>query len=204
MSDKESKKETKPSDLDSKISVEIDKIVEICEKIPSIYRISCFEILLKSKLSGVKPLPTTPEPSPESPPVKEKETTFEVPIDVRAFLSQFELDESVITKLFLIENKEIRPKFTISTTVKSKAQLQVALLLALENSIKNPANKFEFASEDVRERCRDLAILDGPNFATHFKNNKKLFKSLSDLEKISLSPDGKSELAEVISQITNG
>ena len=95
-------------------------------------------------------------------------------------------------------------KFSISVTVKSKAQLQVALLLALENSIKNPNNKFEFASEDVRERCRDHAVLDTKNFTNHFKNNKKMFKSLTDLEKISLSPDGKSELAEIITQITNG
>jgi len=201
MSDEPSQEDTTENE-DSEISIEIKKIVDICEQIPQIYRNSCFEILLKSRLGGVSSIQKPAKPI--EPRLVEEESTFELPIDVRAFLSQFELDESAIQKLFLIENKEIRPKFTISTTIKSKAQMQVALLLALENSIKNPSVKFEFASEDVRERCRDHTVLDAPNFTKHFKNNKKLFKSLSDLENISLSPDGKSELAETISQIING
>ena len=181
-------------------------MIEICEQIPEPYRTSCFEILLKSRMGGTqtlqKPIDQTPVQTPDS--TTEPENEFEIPIDVRAFLSQFDLDESVIQKLFLIQNKEIRPKFTIKTVKKSKAQIQIALLLALENAIKNPSNKFEFAAEDVRSRCRDRSVYDQPNFVTHFKNHKKLFKSLTDTEKISLSADGKSELAETISQIING
>jgi len=204
MSEEESKKETKSENEDSEISVEINKIIDICEKIPKTYQNSCFEILLKARLDGVQSIPPKTVPPPKYKPPMEKDSTFEIPIDVRAFLSQYGIDESYIQKLFLIENKEVRPKFSIPTTKKSKAQLQIALLLALENSIKNPDNKFEFALEDVRERCRDRAVLDSGNFITHFRNNKKLFKSLTDLEKISLSPDGKSELAEIITQIVNG
>ena len=81
--------------------------------------------------------------------------------------------------------------------------MQVALLLALENAIKNPQNVFEFSDEEARTRCKDYAIHDKGNFKAHFKNNKKLFKPLTDFKKISLSPDGKSELADIISQIVN-
>ena len=204
MSETPSNKEKNQQKDGSEIENVIKTIIEICEKIPEPYRKSCFEILLNAKLRGIKPTPQKIEEVHEENLDTKQERGFEIPIDVRAFLSQFGLDENHIKKLFLIDNKEIRQKFNISTTKKSKAQIQIALLLALENSIKNPNTKFEFASEEVRQRCRDHGVYDPPNFTTHFKNNQKLFKSLEDLEKISLSPEGKSELADTISQISNG
>ena len=204
MNKEQSDKEVDSKNRDLRLSASINQIIEICEKIPQTYRNSCFEILLKAKLqeSDKRSSQKTVSPQAEDPPQK-MNTTFEVSIDVRAFLSQFNLDESIIQELFIIDDQQIRPKFTISTTAKSKAQLQIALLLALENAIKNPQNMFEFSSEDVRTRCKDRTVIDSHNFKAHFKNNKKFFKSLTDFEKISLSPDGKSELADVISQIVN-
>ena len=187
-----------------KLSASINQIIEICEKIPQTYRNSCFEILLKAKLQESDKKTSQKVESPQTIDSPQKANTmFEIPIDVRAFLSQFDLDESIIQELFVFDNQEIRTKFKISTVIKSKAQLQVALLLALENAIKIPQNMFEFSSEDVKIRCKDYAVYDFRNFKNNFKNKRKLFKSLTDFEKISLSPDGKSELADIISQIVN-
>ena len=102
-----------------------------------------------------------------------------------------------------MQEGEIRHIYKISTTTKSKAQIEAALLMALENTIKDPNKKFEFSSEQVRQRCVDLQLYDMKNFATHFKNNEKYFKSLDDLEHIVLSAEGKAELAETINQIIN-
>ena len=197
-------KETDSKNKDLKLSASINQIIEICEKILPTYRNSCFEILLKAKLqeSDKRLFQKTESPQTENLPQKVN-AALEIPIDVRAFLSQFNINESIIQELFVFDNQEIRTKFKISSIIKSKAQLQVALLLALENAIKNPQNAFEFSYEDAKTRCQDRAIYDIKNFKNHFKNNKKLFKSLTDVNKVSLSPDGKSELADIISQITN-
>ena len=198
------KKEPGLKSKDLKLFATISQIIEICEKIPPIYRNTCFEILLKARLQESDKTSFKKINSLQMEDLSQTtNSTFELPINVRAFLSQFSLDESIIQKLFIIDNKEIRTKFQITTTIKSKAQLHVALLLALENAIKNSQNTFEFSSEDVRTRCRDHAVFDPKNFKNHFKNNKKLFKPLTDFEKIFLSPDGKSELADIISQVTN-
>ncbi len=178
-------------ELESKIK----EFVEIAEKLPDKYREKCFEVLLNNFLTGAK----TPQKSMENveiatqPPAKK----FIIPIDVRAFLQQYNLPEDTITKLFLIEGEEIRLIYSIRTTKKSDAQIQLALLTALENAMK-PGGKFEFSYEVVRQKCRDQGVYDQPNFKAHFKNNKKLFKNISDEEHIELSPDGKAELAETI------
>lgn len=50
----------------------------------------------------------------------------------------------------------------------------------------------------MRQRCKDKLIYDSANFNAHFKNNEKYFKGLNDKEHIELSPEGLTELAEVI------
>ena len=204
MNNEQLNEEVNSKSVDSKLTTSINQIIEICEKIPQTYRNSCFEILLNAKLQeSDKRTSQKTESFQTEDPSQKANTTSEIPIDVRAFLSQFDLDQSIIQELFMFDNQEIWAKYKISTIVKSKAQLQVALLLALENTIKIPQNIFEFSSEDVKTRCKDHAVYDSRNFKNNFKNNKKLFKSLTDFKKISLSPDGKSELADIMSQIVN-
>ncbi len=176
----------------------IKEFVEISEKLPERYRDRCFEVLLTNFLSDVK----TPEeivrkiePVPPEPPKK-----LVIPIDVRAFLQQYNISEDIISKLFITDGNEIRPVYIIKTVKKSEAQIQVALLTALENALKQ-GGRFEFSQEVIRGRCKDRAVYDEPNFKAHFKNNKKLFKDLTDEDSIELSPEGKTELAEVISAI---
>ena len=203
MNEEQLSSDLKSNNQDLELFTLINQIIEFCDKIPQTYRNSCFEILLKAKLqeSNKELFQKKLSYKIDSPP--KVNTTFKIPIDVSAFLSQYNLDESVIRKIFVIDGQEIRAKFQILTIVKSKAQMQVALLLALENTLKNHPSKFEFSAEDVRKRCHEHAVYDSPNFKTHFRNNSKLFKSLTNFEKISLSSDGKSELAEIISQMVN-
>jgi len=179
---------------------EIEEIVKICESIPEIYRVKCFEYLLNNLIFSKAKQDLVEKPTDKSKPISK----FQLPIDVRALFSQYSIDDAVIPKLFFIEGDEIRPIYNIKTITKSKAQIEVSLLIALENTLIDPNKKFEFSADDVRQRCIDLKLYDLPNFAKHFKKNKKYFKSLDDLEHISISPDGKAELAEIINKMTNG
>jgi len=145
-------------------------------------------------------LATKPEIEEEKPEVETEE--FLVPIDVRAFLQTYSIPEETLQKLFLVEEKEVRPIYKITTTKKSTAQIQIALLSALENAMRGQGNKFEFSMENVRSQCKNRQVYDAGNFRTHFKNNQGFFKSLDDGEHVELSAEGQTELAEVILTVT--
>ena len=191
-------KETVASKNSDKIVDEIRQIIEIVEKIPEYYREKAFEVLLNTKLAG-KPLQfETPIFEIKHEPITTGK--FIIPIDVKAFLQQFNLPEELLQRLFFMQDSEVRPVYQIKTTKKARSQIQVSLLVALENALKG--GKYEFGTEIIRTRCQELKCYSGTNFQANFKNNKSLFKSLDDPEHIELSPDGKVELAEVISEIT--
>jgi len=179
----------------------IKEYIDIAEKFLEPYRQKIFEILLTDYLRGAhapQEAPTKVEVTP--PPVPKK---YVIPIGVRAFLQQYSVPEDRIQKLFLIdtEGEEIQPIYHLKTTVVADAQIQLALLTALENALKLE-RKFEFSVEAVRERCKELRLYDAPNFNAIFKRKSDFFKSLKDEEHVELSPDGKAELAEVILAIT--
>lgn len=184
-----------PEELEAKLK----EFVEIAEKLPEKYREKCFEVLLDNFLKTGKTSEKEPVTGNDAPPVPTIQKKFIIPIDVRAFLQQYNIPEDNIQKLFIMEGEEIRSVYTIKTTVKSDAQIQLALLTSLENALKQ--GKFEFGIENVRARCKDRAVYDTINFKTHFKNNKKFFKDLSNDEHVELSPDGKAELADIILEI---
>lgn len=182
----------------SELETKIKEIVKICEAIPTDYRVKCFEYLMENIV-----YPTGKKIEAEKIPETIQEEKISLSIDVRAFLSQYTVNNDAIGKLFLMDKGEIRHRYTIATTKKSVAQMQVALLMALENTLMNPNRKFEFSSEEVRQRCIDFQCYDLANFSANFKNRKNLFKSLDDLEHIALSAEGKAELAETMNQIIN-
>lgn len=182
---------------------DFDKIakqaVALADKLPEKYQQKGFEIFLTTLLGGgpiASQIPTSATEGEQKPP---KATAFTIPIDVRAFLQQFNVPEENLEKLFLMSGTEIRPRYRIETTKKSTAQIQVAVLTALENALRG--GKFEFGWEDVKQRCTDLGVIDTGNFRNHFNNNKRLFKSLQDHEHIEISADGKAELAEAIVEL---
>jgi hypothetical protein len=72
-------------------------------------------------------------------------------------------------------------------------------MLTLENAILN--GQFQVEVEALRSRCVEQKIYDQSNFTNNIKNNAKLFKSIDNEQPLSLSPDGKSELAELLEQL---
>jgi hypothetical protein len=179
----------------------ICEIIDLAEELDERYREKCFEILLNFYLHGTKL--STEASSEETQTDGERNDDreeFLLPIDVRAFLQQNRISEEIIDKLFLIQKDAIRPIYKITTTKKAKAQIQIALLTALENIIRKQGNKLEFSVEDVRKRCQNLNVYDGANFRRHFSNNLRLFKSL-DKDIVELSPEGQTELADVITTV---
>ncbi len=174
----------------------IKEIIELVDKLPEIYRLKAFEILLTHVLVGDEIAIATEQISKDYGLGEE----FVIPIDVRAMFSQYQIEEDLIHKLFLIEGDNIRHIYPITTTVKARAQIQVACLLALENAL--GGGKFSFANDTLRERLNDLKVYDSKNFSTNFRNNSSLFKSLEDDTCIELSAEGKSELADIIVEIT--
>lgn len=177
----------------------INEIVQIAERLPDRYREKCFEILLTRHLSDGSSKEEKTEPAA---PVWDTKPTpkFTVPIDVKAFMTQYKVSEDTITKLFLVEGTEIRPIYQVNDKVKSDGQMKVALLTALENALK-PSGSFVFAVEEVRKRSAEHGVYDSANFMANFKNSSRLFKGLKNKESVELSPDGKAELAEAISAV---
>lgn len=180
----------------------IKEFIDIAEKFSEPYRQTIFEVLFVDYLKSKTPekaakIPETAVPTP----VPTMGPKFGIPLSVRAFLQQYNVPEDKITKMFLIEGEEVQPTYHLKTTVVADAQIQLALLTALENALK-PGGKFEFSVEAVRERCKDLNLYDAPNFNAIFKRKDNFFRSLKDEEHVDLSPDGKAELADVILAIT--
>jgi hypothetical protein len=184
-----------------KLEEAIKKIIVLVEKLPERYREKAFEVLLEAQLVGKsveQPMAyETPKPSTEA--ETRTPAKFTMPIDVRAFLQQYNVPEEKLQKLFFMQDNEIRPIYSIHTTKRAKAQIQIALLIALENALKG--GRFEFNRESVRVKCKELKCLDTANFQAIFKTNSSLFKSLDDPEHVEISPDGKVELAEAILEI---
>lgn len=180
----------------------IKQFIDVAEKFAEPYRQKIFELLLADYLRS-----KAPEKAPEAaetarPVVVPTPAKFVIPIGVRAVLQQYNVPEESIEKLFVIEGNEIQRKFKLTTTKKAVAQMQVALLAALENALK-PGGKFEFSIEVVKNRCKDdYGAYDLANFKANFKKNAKLFKSLDDEGHVELSTDGKAELAEAILAVT--
>ena len=181
----------------------IKDIITLVNRLDEKYREKCFEVLLHFYLSGkfAKPSSHIGEKAEKAKEIASKE--FLPPIDVRAFLTQNQIPEEIIQKLFLIEKDEIRPIYKITTTKKSVAQIQIALLTALEYAVRAQGNPFEFSMENVRQRCQHYNVYDIANFKAHFRNNARLFKGLEDEDHVELSPEGKTELAETITTVAS-
>lgn len=177
------------------ISLEdINEIVLICDQLPEKYQEKCFELLLFTKLqNSLIPLHNTNDEVIKSPPA-----AYTLPIDVRAFLSQYQLSEDLVYSFFFIEGDQIRPIYKIEESVKSKAQISTALLLAFESTLRG--GNFQTSVEELRTKCRELGILDAPNFAANIRKNGKFFKNAEE-DTLELSSEGKSELAEVLEQM---
>jgi hypothetical protein len=170
----------------------LKEIVELTNTVPPEYRQKCFDLLLSYALKSLTPPPPPPPPPPPGGP-------FILPIDVKAFLSQYGLDEAKLWKLYFIDGGEIRPIYQLTETKKSRVQIQHALLMALESALLT--GQFQVGIEALRTRCNEQKCYDKINFMTNLKTYKGLFKAVEKDQPLVLSPEGKSELSDIIEQL---
>ena len=157
-------------------------------------------MLLAHALQVVSPHPTlTPlatVPPLISPPAQKQ---FTLPIDVKAFLSQYGLNESLLWKFFLVEGTEVRPIYKLEVKKKTTTELRLALMMALETAI--ATGQFQVDIALLRTRCKEHNCYDDANFMKKIKSSANLFKTIADDQPLSLSPEGKSELADLLEQL---
>jgi len=175
----------------------IRQLMSLVEELPEPYRAATYGVLLNHLLISQE-VTSEREVTAPRPDIQSTAAPFSVPIGVRAFFQQYGIDEGVLQKLFLIQGTQIVSIYTITTRVKAKAQIQVALLKALENAL--ITQMFSFQQKDVREKLDELRLYDSTNFSSNFRSKSTLFKNL-DSEEVELSGDGKSELAGVILEL---
>jgi hypothetical protein len=178
---------------------DLKKIVELANSVPEEYRHKCFELLLARALQETT-LATAPGPPagggtvpPPGPP------KFVLPIGVKAFLNQYVLDESLLRKFFHAEGDQVLPIYKLSTDKKAGAQIEHALMMALESAI--TSGQFQVDVGALRQRCTEHKCYDPANFMPILRRNAKLFKKIDTDEPLTLSPDGKAELAELLESL---
>jgi hypothetical protein len=179
----------------------LKEITELAESVPESFRLKCFELLLSHHLSAQETKHDTKVTHKGEAKDEFPKHTFVLPIDVKAFLNQYSIDEAVLNKLYLIEGNNVRPIYNLKVNKKAASQIQHALLMSLENALIN--GEFKFKIETLRQRCKDLKCFDTANFMAILKKNSSLFKSLDDEEAVFLSTDGKAELADTIEELVN-
>jgi len=177
---------------------ELKRIVDLAKSVPEEFRQKCFELLLDHALQTRegKPIESKKADTPPAKPAPEEKGKFQIPIDVRAFLTQYGLDQSLLWKLFHAEGTEVRPIYTLKSHKKARAQIEHALMMCLESAMRS--GKFVVSLDDLRARCTDHKCYDAPNFMRNLKAWTKLFKKVETDQPLVLTADGKSELAELI------
>ena len=185
---------------------ELAKIVELANSVPTEFRQKCFEILLGNTIQTPQIIPPQKEAHIVSQEtiqsqIQKQSAPFILPIDVKAFLTQYKLDESILWKCFLVDGSEIRPLYHLKVIKKATAQIQHALMLCLENALSK--GQFSVDVEALRTRCQENKCYGSDNFARNLKNNEGLFKGASLDQPLVLSSDGKAELADLLEQLKN-
>lgn len=178
---------------------QLQEIVQLAETVPEKFQEKCFELLLSHALGfasrpGISPVSS--EPVVQERAVAPDQVEFVLPIDVKAFLTQYGFAESTVWDFFLADGEEIRPIYKLSSTKKAEAQTQHALMMALETAI--GTGNFTVGIEELRSRCQERKVYDSPNFKKNIKSRANLFRQVDDVEDLTLSPDGKSELADLL------
>jgi hypothetical protein len=179
-----------------KLRKPIQDIINFTDTIDGQYREKCFEILLGCYIAGGGALPKggfTVESAR-----KEGFVIEDMSSEMKTFLGEHNITEEMLNKLFVREKGEIHPLYKITETKRAKAQIQIALLAAIENALRSPSEAFEFHVNVVRQRCMDIKMYDGRDFFINFMDHAGLFGSLSNYEVIKVSPIGKMELANII------
>ncbi len=192
----------------------IAEILEIVKECPSNLQQTCFEILLNYKLRAEPTIPPTesmtanrfdetPDPIEQAEKLQRDISEADLHVKVRRFLEKQALSVDDVNLLFYRENDQIYPLFDdLKTTRTSESQIRIALMQCLGNALRT--GEFYTMVEDVRSEATDRKCYDRNNFAGNFTNNSGLFdyeKYSKSLKKITLSEQGKAELAKVVKEL---
>jgi hypothetical protein len=176
----------------------IQDIISFTDTIDGEYREKCFEILLSHYLTGDSP---TRSVSTTEAPRRDALNIEDMSSETKVFLDQNNITPEMINKIFVKEKGEVHPTYKLTETRRAKAQIQTALLTALENALRGPSGTFEFSVNTVRQRCIDIKMYDGRDFYINFMDAAGLFGALN-YENIKLSATGKTELAAIVTALS--
>lgn len=211
---------------------EIKEIVEIVALVPEPHKAMCFEMLLKEALANRRtpPSPTQATPAPilkaaapiapaaspadpvDSPPIGAQPKVndgsdiviSDLHMKTKKFLEKGDVTLAQLNELYY-KNDDVFESLSVDlkVTKMSEAQIRIALLQALQNSL--ASGNFQTTVEAVREECKARKTYDSANFTTNFKNTAELFdfgtwsREVTDLR---LSEIGKKELAAAVKLIS--
>lgn len=200
------------------IQEKVQEIAKIAMECPENLQQSCFEILLKHALGLEKP--TGPEKREfgettktnkedpksiveESAKKQEDLSSGNLHVAVRRFLEKNDLSVDHLNQLFYKEGDQVLPLYDdLKTTRTSESQVRITLLQCLHNAIRS--GKFQTSVDDVRQEVATRKCYDKNNWGNNYTNNAGLFdfdKYTKDVKTITLSEQGKKELADVVKEI---
>jgi hypothetical protein len=174
-----------------KLRKPIQDIINFANTVDERYREKCFEVLLNHYLSKGVEMKISP--------LMQEDSAFvasDIPAELKKFLQENRISEEAVNKLFSRAGEEVRPIYQITETKKAVAQIQIALLTALENALIAPNGALEFQMKTARQRCVDYGVYE-TEFISNFKNRAGLFTDL-DNEVVRLTPLGRTELANLL------
>ena len=209
---------------------EIKEIIEIVNQCPESLKEKCFEILLDNFLKSSQPTTSVIKSSENYTDNKTRDTNIaDAPIPdntikdepiteitlkdfhvkLQRFLNNNGITIDAINFLYYKEDNKLMPLYeTLKSTNMSECQIRLALLTAFENAFSDSNGDFTFSYNVVRTRCNAMKCYNASNFAAYFKNNSSLWENWPDkIDKetiISLSSEGKKELAKVLIELSDG
>ena len=199
--------------MDAVLKSEIQEIVELVKTLPESLQLRTLELLLQDLLdrTAARRRTRTDEERNEDP-TDEQESVHKkqigeseglkpdtLPMRLKAFMKRTKVTSGQLESLFHIEGNQYEPIWTLTATQFSKAQVQIALLQSLQRAL--TSGEFSFNREDVRQECKKRHGYSRTNFNANFQNSGKLFSGLEKEGLVSLTDDGMTALASLISEL---
>src|SRR5208337_4199676 len=197
--------------MDAALKTEIQEIVEVIKTVPESLQLRAFEILLQDAIDRVggkgysRREKKKDDEADDKPEKKDRRSTSEgldgdkLPMRVKAFMKRTKVTAPQIETLFHIEGNQFVPIWTIDAATFAKAQVQISLLQSLRRAL--TSGEFSFDREDVRTECKDRKCDAGKNFNANFRNNEKYFSGLDREGLVSLTDEGMTALASLITEL---